>query len=213
MPAFAGPLVGFALGAWLARWGRAAGGVIPALAFGVIVFAPACAYPLIFFSDWSVAYLFDSRGVPSAIALLLLLVDAAAPVAGFWLARRTLAREAMGDDPAAHTAALALVLGPGGLALVLTAALAPRLATEGSFAMVRGDFGTAPLWKSPLGYALVWLGACVAAGFWLTARALAAASGRGQRPTRASANAPTTGIDGSGDTLAARPRLGARRKR
>jgi hypothetical protein len=222
VPAFAGPLLGFALGAWLARWGRAAGGMVPALAFGAIVFGPVCAYPLIFYPDWAFAYLFDSRSVPSALLLLLVLIDAAVPALGFWLARRALAREAMGDDPAAHAVALALVMVPGGFALMLLAALSPRLATEGSFAMVRGDFGTAPLWRSPLGYALVWLGGCTAAGFWATGRALATVSvepeAHGHQKKRALGTpAARAGVEGSAESeteaSALRSRLGTRRKR
>jgi hypothetical protein len=149
---------------------------LPLLAFGAIVFAPACAYPVLFFADWSYAYLIDSRSVPSALVLALLLIDAAAPAAGFLLARRALAREALGEDTAAHTAALALAIIPLGVAVIIGVALAPRLATEGTYAMVRGDFGTSPLWRSPLGYVLVWLTGCIAAGAYLTARALAAAA-------------------------------------
>lgn len=186
MPAFAGPLVGFALGALLARWGRGARGVrgaLPLLALGALVLAPACAYPLLFFPDWAFAYLIDSRSIPSALVLALVLVDAAAPAAGFLLARRALSREALGEDPPAHAAALALAILPAGVAVLISVALAPRLATEGTFAMVRGAFGTSPLWKSPLGYALVWMGACVAGGAWLTGRALAAAAQRTATPT------------------------------
>lgn len=158
---------------------------------GALVLMPACAYPMLFFPDWACAYLIDSRSIPSALVLALLLVDAAAPAAGFLSARRALAREAMGEDPAAHAAALALAILPAGVAVLLSVALAPRLATEGSFAMVRGQFGTAPLWKSPLGYALVWMGACVGAGAWLTARALSAASQRGAAITETPAEAPS----------------------
>ena len=53
MPAFAGPFVGLGLGALLARWGKGAPGLrdaLPLLAFGVLVFAPACAYPALFSS-------------------------------------------------------------------------------------------------------------------------------------------------------------------
>lgn len=179
MPAFAGPLLGFAIGALLARSGRAVRGVkgaVPVLAFGGLAFGPACAYPVLFFPDWSYAYLIDSRSVPSALVLALILADVVAPAAGFLVARRALAREALGEDPAAHAAALALAVGPAAVACIVIAALSPRLATEGTFAMVRGDFGTSPLWRSPLGYALVWMSACIGAGAWLTARALAATS-------------------------------------
>jgi hypothetical protein len=206
VPAFAGPLVGFSLGALLARWGRGARGLrgaYPLLAFGVLVLAPACAYPLLFFADWSYAYVIDSRSVPSAVVLALLLVDAAAPAAGFLLARRALAREALGEDPAAHAVALALAVVPAGVAVLLGVLLGPRLAIEGTLAMVRGDFGIAPLWKSPLGYALVWMSACVGAGAWLTARALAAASAKREPVALAASEPPPP---------AARRFLGARDK-
>lgn len=179
MPAFAGPLIGFALGALLARWGRGARGVrgaLPLFAFGAIVHAPACAYPLLFFPDWAFAYLIDARQMPSAITLALILIDAAAPAAGFLLARRALAKEALGEDPTAHAVALSLAILPAGAAVLASVALGPRLAIEGTFAMVHGAFGVAPLWKSPLGYALVWMAACIGAGAWLTGRALSAAS-------------------------------------
>ncbi len=133
---------------------------------------PACAYPLIFFADWSYAYLVDSRHIPSAVVLALLLIDGAAPAAGFGLARRVLRREALGVDPVAHAAALALAIVPFGVALLLSILLSPRLAVEGTLAMVTGAFGTSPLWKSPLGYVLVWLAGTVGCGAWLTARAL-----------------------------------------
>ncbi len=165
--------------------------------------APACAYPVLFFPDWACAYLIDSRSIPSALVLALLLVDAAAPAAGFLLARKALSREALGEDPAAHAAALALAVLPAGAAVLISVALAPRLATEGTFAMVRGAFGTSPLWKSPLGYALVWMGACVIAGTWLTGRALAATAQRIATPLL-----PETPLD-----TAPKPHLGARKKR
>jgi hypothetical protein len=211
--------VGFSLGALLARWGRGARGVrgaYPLLAFGALVLAPACAYPLLFFADWSYAYLIDGRSVPSAVVLALLLVDAAAPAAGFVLARRALAREALGEDPAAHAVALALAIVPAGAAALLGVLLGPRLAIEGTLAMVRGNFGIAPLWKSPLGYALVWMSACVGAGAWLTARALAAASSKREpAPLRASEPAPAAPRKflGARDAGRSPPRDEARRPR
>lgn len=197
--------MGFGLGALLARWGKGAPGLrgaAPLVLFGLLVLAPACAYPLLAFPDWACAYLLDARRVPSAVVLALLLLDAAAPPAGFLLARRVLAREALGEDRAAHASALALAIAPAGAAVAVSLALAPRLATVGSFAMVRGDFGTAPLWRSPLGYALVWMAACVGAGAWLTARALLAADPR--PPRGAPAAAPRK--------VAPKPYLGGRRK-
>lgn len=220
MPAFAGPLLGFSIGALLARWGRGARGIsgaAPLILFGALVLAPACAYPLLFFPDWAFAYLIDSRSIPSALVLALLIVDAAAPAAGFVLARKALSKEALGEDPAAHAAALALAILPAGAAVLISVALAPRLATEGSFAMVRGQFGTSPLWKSPLGYALVWMGACVVAGAWLTARAMsglrspAEATASGLRPpAEATTSVPRPPAEAA---VAPKAYLGAKTKR
>lgn len=207
VPAFAGPLVGFSLGALLARFGKGAPGArgaLPLLAFGAMVLAPACAYPVLFFPDWAVAYLVDSRAIPSAVTLALVLAIAAAPAAGFVAARRALAREALGEDAGAHATALALAIAPAGVAALLGVALSPRLATVGSLAMVRGDFGTAPLWRSPLGYALVWMTACVGAGAWLTGRAMRAAA---EKKKPAAPAGPTS------EPPAPKPYLGARRKR
>lgn len=218
VPAFAGPLVGLSLGALLARWGKGARGVrgaLPLLAFGALVFAPACAYPLLFFPDWAHAYLFDSRSLPSAVVLALLLVDAAAPAVGHVLARRALAREALGEDAPARAAALTLAVAPAAVAALVGVALAPRLATVGNFAMVRGDFGTAPLWRSPLGYALVWMTACIGAGAWLTARTLLAIAERTRRPAAPSGTStePPAPKPHLGEPPAPRSYLGARRKR
>jgi hypothetical protein len=207
VPAFAGPFVGLSLGALLARWGKGAPGLrdaLPLLAFGVLVFAPACAYPVLFFPDWAFAYLFDARSLPSAVVLALLLLDAAAPAAGHVLARRVLAREALGENAPAHAAALGLVLLPAGIAAIAGVALAPRLATVGNYAMVRGEFGTEPLWRSPLGYALVWMMACIAAGAWLTTRALLTMAEKRKVPA-------VVGLPG--EPPAPRPRLGSRVRR
>lgn len=227
MPAFAGPLVGLSLGALLARWGKGPPGVrgaLPLLVLGALVFGPACAYPLLFFPDWAHAYLFDSRSLPSAVVLALVLVDVAAPAAGYVLARRALAREALGENAQARATALAYVAVPAGVAALLGVALAPRLASVGNYAMVRGDFGVEPLWRSPLGYALVWMTACIGAGVWLTGRTLVTwgAGGRGaSAPNVPEGRSPAEGRPAGGGPApsphagaepAPRPYLGTRRR-
>jgi hypothetical protein len=173
MPAFLGPLVGFALGvalAWLAREEAAraddrrlgARGVIAAL-YGALVFAPAAAYFLVFAGDWSYAYLLDSRAVPSAIELGLVILDAASVPLGFLAARRA-GRDlrltaALGALPAAISAGAAL-------------ALYPKLRIAGTFHQVKGDFGTQPVAGSPTGWAILWMGALALAGFAIAARAM-----------------------------------------
>src|SRR5262245_12461524 len=124
MPALLGPLVGFSLGvmlAWIARGeadrdddhGARARAVVATL-YGALVFAPASAYFLIFAGDWARFYLVDSRAFPSALDLLLVVLDAAVVPLGFIVARRAGRRRAyralgaLGGAPA--TAALVLLL-------------------------------------------------------------------------------------------------------
>lgn len=175
MPALLGPLIGFALGvllAWLARAEASrdddrslrARAQVAAL-FGALVFAPACAYFLIFSGDWARFYLVDGRAVPSALDLVLVVVDAAVVPLGFIAARRAGRRRAyrvlgaLGGAPTA--AALALVL-----------IFFPKLRVEGTYHQVRGDFGTQPVAGGPLGYAILWMNGMILAGFIVSARAL-----------------------------------------
>ena len=184
MPAFLGPLCGFAIGvalAWLARVeaarrddsGWVARAVVAAL-YGALVFAPACAYFLIFAGDWSLAYFLDSRTIPSAIGLVLGLVDAASVPLGLLAARRALARRA---------SRLPMVLGivPVALAVGLVLALFPRLRVEGTYHQIRSDFGTQPVAGGPLGYAILWMNAVLVGGFVAAVRAM---SGRGFGPPK-----------------------------
>lgn len=191
MPAFLGPLVGFVLGvalAWLAQasaarrddsgWGARA--AIAAL-YGALVYAPACAYFLIFASDWSLGYLIDGRAVPSAAALALALLDAASVPLGLLAARRALTR---------RTSRAPMLLGvlPAVLAVGLVLALFPRLRVEGTFHQVRSDFGTQPVAGGPLGYAILWMNGMIIAGFTAAVRAM---SGRGfDRVKEAAEEAP-----------------------
>jgi hypothetical protein len=125
------------------------------------VFAPVCAYFLAFAGDWSMAYLADSRSVPSALLLLLVGLDAASVVFGFSVGRRSLDRRSM-------RAVTALIGVPLGAALVFVVLFYVRLRIDGTYLQVRGDFGTQPVAGGPLGYALVWMFGLLAAGFGLT---------------------------------------------
>jgi hypothetical protein len=171
--------VGFVLGAalaWLARgealrrddsgWGARA--AIAAL-YGALVYAPACAYFLIFAGDWSLAYVIDSRTIPSAAGLALALLDAAAVPLGLLAARRALGRRS-------SRAPMLLGVVPAVLAVGLILALFPRLRVEGTFHQVRSDFGTQPVAGGPLGYAILWMNGMIVAGFLTAVRAM---SGRG----------------------------------
>jgi hypothetical protein len=177
VPALSGPLVALALGAALAFLCRGevlredhlavrARATIAAL-FGALVFAPACAYFLIFAGDWSFFYLFDSRAVPSAALLVLVVVDAALVPVGFLAGRRAAERRA-------ERVLVALAVVPAVAAAALVLAFLTKLRVEGSFHQVSERFGTRPVAGGPLGWAILWMGAATAAGFAIAARALTA---------------------------------------
>ena len=173
MPLPLGPLVGFALGALLALFapGASLADIGPAHPrprllvglFAALVFAPFCAYFLAFAGDWSLAYLADSRSVPSALLLLLVVLDAASVLVGYSVGRRSMGRRSL-------RAVTALIAVPLGVALVFVVVLYGRLRIDGTYHQVRGDFGTQPVAGGPLGYALVWMFGLLAAGFGLTLR-------------------------------------------
>jgi hypothetical protein len=175
VPALVGPFVGFALGvllAWLCqaeapredeRAFRARAQVVTL--FAGLVFAPACAYFLIFAGDWSLSYLVDSRAVPSAVSLLLVVLDAALVVAGFTAGYRAARQRA-------QRVLLGLSIVPAAMALTLVLGLFSRLRVEGTFHQVSARFGTQPVAGGPLGYAILWMDAMIVAGAVIAARAL-----------------------------------------
>jgi hypothetical protein len=176
VPALVGPIVGFALGvllAWLCRgeapteddaMGRARARV--AALFGVLVFAPACAYFVAFAGDWALFYLVDGRSVASALLLVLVVVDGAAVVAGFWSGYQAARRRA-------DRALLALGAGPALIAAALVLAFLDRVRVDGTFHQVSARFGTRPVAGGPLGYAILWMDAMIVVGLVIASRALA----------------------------------------
>lgn len=175
MPAPLGPFVGFSLGvvlAWLARnapdGGAPRGLPRPAAVvalFAGLVFAPVCAYFVVFAGDWSLAYLVDSRSIPSAVDLLLVVADALAVVTGFHAGRRSVRRHV-------RRVTAALAAGPLVVALVFVLAFYGSLRVDGTFHQVRSDFGTQPVAGGPLGYALLWMYSMLTAGFALAVHLL-----------------------------------------
>ena len=209
MPALVGPFVGFALGAALAWLGRvealreSEGGFRARLAvaalLGALVVAPACGYFLVFAGDWSFFYLVDSRAVPSAASLVLAVIDAALVPTGFAAAHRAAQRRA-------PRALGFLTLGPAVVAGSIVLVFFSRLRLVGTTHQVASRFGTEPLAGSPLGWAVLWMGAMVAAGFVIAARALA----ERPRPVRAAAPpvAAAEGEPGARPTFLGRGRGG-----
>lgn len=178
MPLPLGPLVGFALGALLALFAPGASlsdanfknpahprpRALVAL-FAGLVFGPVCAYFAAFAGDWSLAYLLDSRVVPSALVLLIVVLDAASVLLGFSAGRRYTGRRFLRS--------VSILAGaPTFAALLFVAIVYSRLRIDGTFHQVQGDFGTQPVAGGPLGYAIVWMFGLLAAGFALTARLL-----------------------------------------
>jgi hypothetical protein len=175
MPAPLAPLIGFALGVGFAWWARdelarsqAGGGigtrslVIVAL-FATIVFAPIAAYFLAFEADWSYAYFIDTRRIPSALQLLLVLLDAASVPVGFVVAAAYAKTRKL-------VPLLVLAGPPVVVSLVAVAAAAGRLGIQASYAQYHGDFGTRSVAGSSLGYALLWMDTLLVLGVVWTNR-------------------------------------------
>jgi len=174
VPAPLAPLLGFALGVLFAAFGRVDVSEsnegrdhkrIAVALYAALVFAPVCAYFVIFAGDWSFAYLVDSRTIPSAVSLVLLLVDAVAPVLGFLAGQKALASRSL------KTLAW-LACAPIALSVVALLALHARLGIDATYAEVEADFGKRPLPGSPLGYAILWMDGVLLAGALLTLRTL-----------------------------------------
>ncbi len=193
MPVPIAPLLGLAIGAALAiATGAPAESERPrAIAlvglFAVLVFAPACAVPLVLAEDWAFAYLVDGADVPSAIELVLVATDAAALVAGY----------AWASDPVRSTSRreAALLAGvPAALAVVVAAVLARAWRVDGTYHEVQGGFGTEPVVGGRLGYVLAWTLAVVVAGAAFTAHRLRAHRSGSDAPRPRRAGPPGRGL-------------------
>jgi hypothetical protein len=176
MPIVFAPFVGLALGAafaWLAGPELASEEGPIALsrpfaivaAFAGLVWFPAVAYFVAFHGDWSYLYAVPWRRVPSAVDLLLALLAGVAVLGGFVGAIGSVRRRHFG-------AVVALVAGPGTIAVVGLMAASRRLAVSATYAQFHGDFGTEPIGASILGKGVLLMGIVVAGAVAWTARAL-----------------------------------------
>jgi hypothetical protein len=177
MPAPLAPLVGFVLGVVFAWWGadelaRSHGGsavfsrsLVVVMLFAAIVYTPISGYFLAFEADWSFAYWVDSRHLPSAVQLTLVLLALSSVPLGF-IAAATPARK--------RRLAALLVLGipPAIVVLAFLLRAAGRLSVHASYAQFHGDFGTRPIAGSSLGHALLWMDTVLALGIAWTSREL-----------------------------------------
>jgi hypothetical protein len=142
---------------------------------GVLAYAPACAYFLAFATDWSMSYAVDGASVPSAVLLVLAALDAVAVPIGFQAGQRAARRGAL----QAH---IALGAVPAVVVIAALGASVQALRVDGTFHQVTAGFGTRPVVGGPLGFAIAWMVAMIAAGTVVAARAMG-------RPTEASTSA------------------------
>jgi len=192
MPLPLAPLIAFAIGvllAWRSRtetnYDEAARDphILAVTLYAILVFAPVAGYFATFAPDWSFAYLIESRRVPSAVSLTLVLFAASAVVGGFVAGRRALERHAPGE--------LAWLAGfPLALVLLICAALYDRLGVDATYDQFVSNFGREPIFTSRLGLAVVWMDGIVVAGAVLTARWLAPNRLAGQTPAPVVRSAP-----------------------
>jgi hypothetical protein len=182
MPAPLAPLIGFVLGVVFAWWGaddvaRAQNSspifsrsLVVVMLFAVLVFTPTAGYFLAFETDWSFAYWVDSRRIPSAVQLTIMLFDAASVPLGFIAAAPAACKRRLGT-------LLALALPPAIVVLAFLLRAASRLSVHASYAQFHGDFGIRPIAGSSLGHALLWMDAMLALGIAWTNHELRLLSG------------------------------------
>ena len=116
--------------------------------YAVFVHAPTAASLLAFYPDWSVCYLLSPSRFHSGIPAALVLLNVAAPIAGFVLA---------GSGAAVSRMLQALRLGTGALALIAinTLLAVKRLVVVASYNEFHNNFGTEGVAGSALGYSLL----------------------------------------------------------
>jgi len=177
MPAPLGPLVGFVLGVVFAWWGaeelaRSQSGsplfsrsLVAATLFAALVYTPISGYFLAFETDWSFAYWVDSRRIPSAVSLTLVLLDMLSVPLGFIAAASHARRRRFG-------ALLVLAVPPAIIVLACLLRAAARLSVHATYTQFHGDFGVRPIAGSSLGHALLWMDTLLALGIFWTSREL-----------------------------------------
>ena len=111
--------------------------------FATLVLVPSSAYFYVFHGDWFLLYLFDVEGIPSAVALLGFVAQAALGMLSFVLGALLVRaqREIV-------VAVLLALLAVGGALLVFL--YLDRLAQVGTYAQFHGQFGLEPFEDGPL---------------------------------------------------------------
>ena len=127
--------------------------------FACLTLAPATLYFYAFHGDWALLYAMDAREIPSAVALVGLMLEVGIGAAGFY-ASASLVRT--------QRIAVAIGVSAGGLVAAVGAVflVADRLSKVGSYAQFHGSFGLTPYVLSPvfhgcLAFGAILLGASV----------------------------------------------------
>lgn len=109
----------------------------------LLVLVPSTVYFYAFHGDWFLLYLLDSTTVPSAVALLLFVVEAGVGAVGFVSGAHLVRMQR-------ESLAIAIALLTTVVAVALLFALRDRVATVGTYAQFHGTFGLKPWVESPL---------------------------------------------------------------
>lgn len=127
------------------------------LAYTALVLVPSTVYFYVFHGDWFLLYLLDSSRIPSAIALLIFVLQGAVGALGFASGAHLvrLQRDNLG---------IAIVVTLVALAAALLAVVRTRVATVGSYAQFHGTFGLEPWTRTPLLPAVVLFGTIMVVG-------------------------------------------------
>lgn len=113
------------------------------LSYAFLVVVPASVYFYVFHGDWFLLYFVDVSQIPSAIALIGFVLQAALGALGF-LAGALLVR---GQREVAAGAVLGVLLVAGASVFVI---YSDRLSQVGSYAQFHGQFGLEPFEAGPL---------------------------------------------------------------
>jgi hypothetical protein len=104
------------------------------LAFLILALVPTSIYFYIFHGDWFLLYLINVRRVPSALSLIVFLLEGGIGVLGFAIG----AILARGQQ---HTIATVLIAGSIIASIAVIFVCPDRLAVVGNYAQYHGDFG------------------------------------------------------------------------
>lgn len=127
------------------------------MAYTALVLVPATVYFYVFHGDWFLLYLLDSSRIPSAVALLLFVLQASVGAFGFASGAHLVRMQR--DNLAIVIAVLVLLLGVGILAVARA-----RVVTVGSFAQFHGSFGLETWTETPILPAMVLFGTLLVVG-------------------------------------------------